>query len=46
MLWFWCADGSDSEKDKEELIKVEATLINVSYISGYEDVSRVALTII
>ena len=33
---FWCANGSDSEKDKEELIKVESNLINVSEINGDE----------
>ena len=38
MLQFRCADGSDSDEDKEELIKVEAMSSNVSDISGYEDV--------
>ena len=46
MLQFWCADVSDSEKDNEELIEVEAMLINVSYRSGDEDVSGVSLVII
>ena len=37
----WCADGSDDEEDKENLIKVEATPINVSARSGDGDVARV-----
>ena len=43
MLQFWCAGGSDSEKDKEELIEVEAMTINVSDSSGDEEFWRVAL---
>ena len=40
MLQFWCADGSDSEEDKEELIKVEAMPIYVSVSSGDDNVAR------
>ena len=46
MLQFLCADGSDSEEDKEELIEFESISINVSVISGDEDTSRVSLIII
>ena len=46
MLQFWCADGSDSEEDKEELIEFEAMSINVSDSSGYKNFSRVAFVII
>ena len=46
MLQLWYADGSESEEDKEELIKVEAISINVSGSSGNEDDSRTALVII
>ena len=46
MLQFWCADGSDSEEDKEELVEVEAMSINVYESSGDKDVSRVYLMII
>ena len=45
MLQFWCADGSESEGDKEELIKVEAMSINFSDSSGYEYVLRVILSL-
>ena len=45
-IQFWFADGSESEEDKEELIKVEAISINVSGSSGNEDDSRTALVII
>ena len=37
MLQFQCADDSNSEKYKEELIKVVATSINISDSSGDED---------
>ena len=40
-LQFLCEDGSDSEEDKELLIEVEAISINVSDISGDEDVVNV-----
>ena len=46
MLQFLCADGSDSEEDKEELIEVEAVSINVSDSSSDKDVSRVDFKII
>ena len=46
MLEFWCADSSDSEEDKGELIKVEVRPINISDSSGDEDVSRVSFVII
>ena len=38
---FWCANGFDSEKDKEELIKVESNSINVSERNGDEDIAGV-----
>ena len=46
MLQFSRVDGYDSEEDKEELIKVEATPINVSDRSGNEDFSRVDFMVI
>ena len=46
MIQFQSADGSGSEEDKQELIKVEAMSINISDSSGNEDVSRVDILII
>ena len=42
MLQYLCAYGYSEEKDKEELIKVEAMSINISDRSGDGDVARVS----
>ena len=46
MLQFWCEDGSYSEEDKEELVKVEAMSISVYDSSVDADVSRVYLMVV
>ena len=46
MLQFWCADGSDSDENKEYLIEVEAMSINIFDISGDEDIARIAFMVI
>ena len=46
IIQFWCAYGSDSEENKEELIKVEAMSINVYVSSCDEDISSIDFIII
>ena len=41
MLQFWCVYGYDINENKEELIEVEATSINVSDISGDDKFSKI-----
>ena len=41
MLQFWCANDNGDAEYEEELIKVEATSIKISDISGNEEVARV-----
>ena len=46
MLQFWYSGGSDSKKDKEELIEVEAMPIFFSNRTDDEDFARVYFVII